>query len=82
MGSEMCIRDRIEIDCKAGKIGCVECKKNLAKSVNRALAPIREKRNDLKKHLNSIKDLIEEGNRKASKVAESTISGVRELMGV
>ena len=31
-------------ECKAGKRGCVACKKQLAKNINTTLNPIREKR--------------------------------------
>jgi len=38
----------IERDCRAGNIGCVACKRNLANKLNTYLRPIREKREELK----------------------------------
>jgi tryptophanyl-tRNA synthetase len=63
----------IERDCRAGNIGCVACKKNLANKLNAYLRPIREKREELKKEIDKVEDIFVEGSKKASEVANATL---------
>jgi len=67
-------------NCMAGSIGCVECKKILLKKLNDILTPIREKRKELLEKEKQLDEIIEEGNKKARKVAEQTMIKVRELI--
>ncbi len=72
----------IEINCKEGNIGCVEDKKEISKKIVKALEPIREKRNEILKNKNLIRDILEEGQKKAEKVAEETMEEVRKSVNV
>ena len=63
----------IERDCRAGNIGCVACKRNLANKLNTYLRPIREKRDELKKEIDKVEDIFVEGSKKASEVANATL---------
>ncbi|MCI4463868.1 MAG: tryptophan--tRNA ligase [Caldisericum sp.] len=63
----------IERDCRAGNIGCVACKRNLANKLNAYLRPIREKREELKKEIDRVEDIFVEGSKKASEVANATL---------
>jgi tryptophanyl-tRNA synthetase (EC 6.1.1.2) len=63
----------IERDCRAGNIGCVACKRNLANKLNAYLRPIREKREELKKEIDKVEDIFVEGSKKASEVANATL---------
>lgn len=67
-------------DCKNAKIGCAQCKKMLASKVNQTLAPIREKRLELQKDSNYIKDVIIEGSKKAKVEAQIVMDGVLEAV--
>ncbi len=71
---------QIEKDCKSGKLGCVECKKNLAKKLADYLEPFREKRHYYEQHLDEVKQIIETGNNRARRVAEDTMSKVYQAM--
>ena len=73
---------RIKPLCEAGKIGCVQCKKELAKRLNDFLEPIREKRASFEKKPNLIKEILEEGRIKTQKRASETLSLVKEAMGM
>ena len=73
---------RIKPLCEAGKIGCVQCKKELAKKLNQFLEPIREKRANFEKKPNLIKEILEEGRIKTQKKASGTLSLVKEAMGM
>lgn len=72
--------NQICCDCKNAKIGCAQCKKMLANKVNQTLAPIREKRLELQKDSNYIKDVIIEGSKKAKIEAQIVMNGVIEAV--
>lgn len=70
----------VEVQCRAGEIGCVECKRQLARFVDNFLEPIRAKREELEKHPDLVEDIIREGNKKAKEVATRTMAEVRAAM--
>ena len=72
----------IEEGCKAGKIGCMECKKNLSGALNRLLSPIREKRLELEAKPDYIEQVIKDGAEKARTIASETLQQVRETMKI
>lgn len=63
--------------CRTAKIGCVECKKIMAKSLSKSLEPIREKREYYEAHPDLVDEIIADGILKARKVAETTMKEVR-----
>lgn len=63
--------------CRTAKIGCVECKKIMAKNLSKALEPIRGKREYYEAHPALVDEIIEDGILKARKVAETTMEEVR-----
>ena len=67
-------------ECKAGKRGCVACKKQLAKNINETLKPIREKRAYYEAHPEEVDRILEEGTKKARNVAKETIKKVKKAM--
>jgi tryptophanyl-tRNA synthetase len=73
-----------EIDelCRKAKIGCTECKKELAEILIKFLAPIQEKRDELLKNKLEIFDILADGEKKASSVAEKTIGEVKDLINL
>ncbi len=70
----------IEESCKAGQIGCVACKKNLAKKVNQLLEPMREKRVDYDKKPQLVDEILLNGTAKAREIGKRTLQEVREAM--
>lgn len=72
--------DEIERVCKAGGLGCVACKKNVANKVNEFMAPMYEKRIKLLEDKDTLKEIIHEGTKKASLEAAVTMEIVRERM--
>jgi len=73
-----------EIDegCRSASIGCVECKQMMASSLNEALEPLREKRKELEANPQIIENIIDEGNKKARKIARDTMEEVREVVKI
>ena len=68
--------------CRAGGIGCVQCKKNLAAKMAEKLTPIYDKRLDLLKKPSFIREVVENGNLKARESAAQTMIDVRRAMKI
>ena len=67
-------------ECREGKRGCVQCKKQLAKNIVEELKPIREKRAYYELHPEEVDKILLEGTLKAQKVAKETMKKVKEAM--
>ena len=67
-------------ECRAGKRGCVACKKQLAANIIETLKPIREKRAYYEAHPEEVDKILIEGTEKARKVAKETMKKVKEAM--
>ncbi|HHX17245.1 MAG TPA: tryptophan--tRNA ligase, partial [Clostridium sp.] len=72
----------IEEQCRAGKIGCVQCKKKLADKMIEHLEPIYKRRQNILKNPGMIKEIIHTGNENAKKVAQKTMEDVRKAMKI
>ncbi len=68
--------------CRSAKIGCVECKKRMAKNLVAALEPIREKRKYYEDHPQLVADIIVTGSNKARAVAQQTMEDVRSALKI
>ena len=67
-------------ECREGKRGCVQCKKQLAKNIAEELKPIREKRAYYELHPEEVDKILLEGTLKAQKVAKETMKKVKKAM--
>lgn len=67
-------------ECKAGKRGCVACKKQLIESVNNTLEPIRDKRHYYEERPNEVMDILMSGTKHARKIAKQTMEKVKKSM--
>ena len=72
----------IDTECRRAGIGCVDCKKILAGNLNAELAPFREKRAELAQDENHVWDVLKDGAKRASAIAEETLAEVREAVGL
>ena len=72
----------IEKACLSASIGCVDCKRMMADSLNKELEPLRNKRQELKSKPGFINDVINEGNQRASGIAKNTLQEVREVVKI
>ncbi|MFO7816026.1 MAG: tryptophan--tRNA ligase [Halanaerobiales bacterium] len=70
----------IEKRCKAGTIGCVACKKRLAKAINKLLDPMRVRRQKYIEKPELVEEIIMSGTKHAKSIAEETIREVKEAM--
>ncbi len=67
-------------ECKAGKRGCVACKKQLANNIIKKLQPIREKRKYYEERPELLEKILKDGTKKAQKIAKETMKKVKESM--
>ena len=67
-------------ECKAGKRGCVDCKRQLAKNIIEELKPIREKRKYYEEHPEEVDKILIEGTEKARKTAKQTMKKIKQAM--
>ncbi|ODM25466.1 tryptophan--tRNA ligase [Acetivibrio mesophilus] len=72
----------VEEQCRGGKIGCVQCKKNLANKMVEHLGPIYERRQKILENPGMVKEIIANGNEKARKIAQQTMEDVRKAMRI
>lgn len=73
---------QIDQDCRKAAIGCVDCKKRMARNLIQALIPIKEKRRELESNLERVKSIIEQGNERARKIAQTTMKEVRTAVKI
>jgi len=73
-------RARIVSECRGAEIGCVDCKKILARNVVAELAPFRERRQDLATQPELVEQVLAEGNRRAAAEATRTMQEVRKAI--
>lgn len=74
--------DAIAEACKAASIGCVECKKRLARRIEEGMAPIHERQDYYLSHLEDVRGIIADGVQRASKIARLTMEQVREAVKI
>ena len=67
----------VNADCRAARIGCVECKKRMAEGLILALEPIRRKNRYYTDHPEKVDAVMAEGREKAGRVAAETLAQVR-----
>ncbi|KPJ77490.1 MAG: tryptophan--tRNA ligase [Deltaproteobacteria bacterium SG8_13] len=72
----------IDAQCRSAEIGCVECKKIMARNLVEALAPIREKRAFYVDRPDLVEQIISEGGHRARQVAELTMKEVRAAIKI
>ena len=64
--------------CKAGSIGCMQCKKICSQNIDKFISPIREKKNSLTDEY--ILEVLEKSKQKASKIAKEKMEKIDKLI--
>ena len=67
-------------ECKAGKRGCVACKKQLIENIIKELTPIREKRKYYEERPEELRKILMDGTKKAQVEARKTMERVKRSM--
>ena len=69
-------------ECKKGSRGCVACKKELIEKMNEFLSEIKERRKKYEENPELVKQILEEGTKKAKLKAEEQMKKVRTAMKI
>jgi tryptophanyl-tRNA synthetase len=72
--------EEVAAQCRAGTLGCVPDKRDLAQRLSEWLAPIRERRLRYAGDPDAVRDIVRDGNRRARAVAAETMERVRDAM--
>ena len=79
--AEDCARiERVDRECRTAAIGCVDCKKLMADALVKWIAPIQERRAKYEANPREVWNVLEDGSRRAKKVAEQTMARVRKAV--
>ena len=69
-------------ECVTATRGCVDCKRQLAGSINDFLEPMRERRRKFESRPSYVREILEDGGNRARAIAIRTIEEVYEKMGL
>lgn len=72
----------INVECRRAGIGCVDCKKLLAKNMNASLQPFRDRRAEFEAKPDQVWEVLHDGARRAAVLAEETMQAVRAAVGM
>jgi len=72
----------INTECRNAGIGCVDCKKMLAKNMDAVMVPIQEKFYDLANRPDDVKDALATGAQRVKTLSEDTMTDVRKNIGI
>ena len=68
--------------CASAGIGCIECKQPVIESVQRELAPMRDRAQSYIDDPSLVRNIIADGSERARELASETMRDVREVMGL
>jgi len=74
--------EMIDVECRRAGIGCVDCKKRFAANLNKHLEPFRARRAEIAATPSTVWDVLDDGARRASVIAEGVMEEVREAVGL
>ncbi|WP_372682698.1 tryptophan--tRNA ligase [Desulfosarcina sp.] len=74
--------ETVDPQCRSAEIGCVECKKIMAKNLIQAMEPLHERRAHFKAEPERVKEIIAIGSQKARAVAKETMEQVRAAIRI
>ena len=72
----------VYVECTTARRGCVDCKRHLAANINKYLEPLRERRRELEKRPDYVKDILKDGGNQARAIAQKTIEETYQKMGL
>jgi tryptophanyl-tRNA synthetase len=73
---------RVDHECRAAQIGCVQDKKLLAEIIIEKLTPLRARREEIDRNPSIVWDALRQGNRQARGRAGETLALVRDAMKI
>jgi len=74
--------DMVNVECRRAGIGCVECKTLFARNLNQELEPFRIKRAEIAARPDVVNDVLNDGAKRARRIAQQTMQEVRAAVGL
>jgi tryptophanyl-tRNA synthetase len=71
---------QVNRECRTAEIGCVDCKKLMADALVKWIEPIQAKRREFESHPQRVWDILDDGSKRAQKVARRTMKRVRNAI--
>jgi len=68
--------------CSTAQIGCVDCKKECAERILESLKDFHQKRHELLKNLDYVRECLKKGTEKGQRVARETLAKVKTAVGL
>ena len=75
---EVC--DWVQNGCRSASIGCLDCKRPLIDAIQKEVAPIRERAEEIGADKQMVHDILLDGNETARAISEQTLQTVRSAM--
>jgi len=72
----------IKQGCNQAEIGCLECKKLLAKNIFNELRPIQERKRKLEENSEKVKKILQSGALRAKKIAQENMKEIKKKIGL
>jgi len=72
----------VDTECRRAGIGCVDCKRLMAKNLNGHLEPFRTRRAEIGSQPQHVWDVLDDGARRAGAIADNTMAAVRDAIGL
>ncbi|HSF09445.1 MAG TPA: tryptophan--tRNA ligase [Nitrospirales bacterium] len=73
---------QVDQDCRTAAIGCIDCKRQVADAMVERYQPMWDKRATILQHPEQTQEMVEEGRKRASHVAQETMQEVKTAMKV
>jgi tryptophanyl-tRNA synthetase len=73
---------QIDQDCRTAAIGCIDCKRQVADAMVERYRPMWDKRAIISQHPEQTQEMVEEGRKRASLVANQTMQEVKTAMKI
>jgi tryptophanyl-tRNA synthetase len=74
--------EMVNTECRRAGIGCVDCKRLMAKNLNASLEPFRMRRAEIDRSPQQVWDVLDDGAQRAQIIAKKTMQEVRAAIGL
>ena len=72
----------VDQGCRTAGIGCIECKMRLFENLQKRLEPLTARRQELEKHPDEVRDVLNDGAKRAEAIASETMAEVRKAVKI
>jgi tryptophanyl-tRNA synthetase len=80
--SDDATRADIDARCRAAEIGCVDCKRILSDNIAGSFEPFRERAAHYRDRMDTVRQILDAGGKRARTIARQTMHEVHERMGL